>query len=83
MLISTCTERKGRFELWRSHWSNPNVSVHARAAFVDADVARTTTMQPVSHGALRGRIVFAPRGSIPFTDKAMRAQVRCEDDVVA
>jgi hypothetical protein len=74
-LFSTCTATRERAELWRSHWTKLHVNVHARAAFVDQLVTHNTLGVPAEAGPLRGRIVFAPRGLIPFTEKAVRAQV--------
>jgi hypothetical protein len=74
-LFSTCTATRERAELWRSHWTQLHVSVHARGAFVDQLVTHNTLGESAAAGALRGRVVFAPRGLIPFTEKAVRAQV--------
>jgi hypothetical protein len=75
VLSNPCGGSGLQYPLWRSHWTSPTLSVHARAAFTDHRVQHTTSLEGVEDGGLRGRVAFTPRGVIPFAEKAARAQV--------
>ena len=59
-----------KFEMWRAHWSPSLVSILAKPA-----VASPTVSAVLFGGTLFGKIVFVLRGDIPFTEKAVLAQV--------